>query len=155
MKSLLLTLSLLIGSSAYACDPTESPNCNDGPDLSGAATFGMITAGSIGVAGIVTAIGGGANLRSKGWRQANYVIGSLTLVEALILGSIGAAIYTPESPTGGQIFLGCAAGALAVGALDVGLAIGSAVKSSRPAPRMTVVPLASRDSGGFSLVGRF
>ena len=158
MKRLLLTLSILIGSTAWACDPTESPNCPPDFWTMSMPAFGMATSASLGLAGLITAGGGATHLREKGWRRANYIIGTLNLVQSLILGSLGAAYYQPGFPANVQTsyaFLGAGIGALAVGALDIGLAVGSAVKSSRPQPRMTVVPLASRDTGGVSIVGRF
>jgi hypothetical protein len=149
-----MTLAIVLAAGArpaHACDP-----CNDGPDLATPATFGMVTAGSVGLAGLITAVGGAANPRSKGWRNANYVIGTLSLVESIALGAIASVAYDPSYPQFSQITFACAASALAIGAVDIGLAINSAVKSSRPRePRAIVVPLASRDMGGVALTGRF
>ena len=80
-----MTLAIVLAAGArpaHACDPTESPNCSDASFLATPATFGMVTAGSVGLAGLITAVGGAANPRSKGWRNANYVIGTLSLVES-------------------------------------------------------------------------
>jgi hypothetical protein len=155
MKWLVLALSLVLAAApAYACDVTESPNC---PDPGGNALIGTGIAlmATVPLGGLITAIGGATKLHSKGWRRANYVFGTLGLIEAITLGAVGAAIYDPHDPMKGQGLIGGGVAALVVGATDVGLAVASAVKSSPRVPRMTVVPLAGRDLGGLQLTGRF
>jgi len=157
MKSLLLAVSLLAFAArpAHACDPTESPDC---PDTVGDAMVrtGLAMMATVPVGGLITAIGGAARPRSKDWRRANYIFGTLSLIEAMAMGIAGAVYYYPGAPQFGGGLMGGAAGVLAVGATDIGLAVASAVKSSQPrTPRMMVVPLASRDLGGLALTGRF
>lgn len=151
MKPRHLVPFLLAALLVAAPSTARADDCYDGCPGLGVAIIGGILAltadAAVGAGGLITLTGGavdaGTHRYQRGWRIANYVLGALNLAHGIVWGGLSA--------TGGSSLVVTAPLAvthLAIGGVDLALAISSARHASRMPYALSVRPLAARDSSG-------
>jgi hypothetical protein len=147
-----LILSLVVAMLTLLSSTRAHADCTDnGTNCSGVvgAIMGPVDGAQL-AGGLITMIGGAVDLSrhhaSRGWRIANYVLGSLNLVSGLALTGFSIAV----GDTG--YFSGFAGSHLAIGGADLTVAIISS-RHAAESMALRIRPLSGKDSTGHLMAG--